>query len=410
MPAPSGLRSLVPLVLLAAAAFVNALASVIAFPLAPFLAEDLAIPAAQAALASLAFAAAAGCGGLLAALLLGGCERRRVVAWALAGLGLGSAAAGLAPDLPWLLVARLAAGLCAGPLLAAVFALIPEAVAPARRNQALSLLVAAYGLALAFGLPAALALVAIGGWRAPFLALAALCLLLLTGLAALPGAGGVAPAPRPSPAGLLALLRQPTGLTGLALIATASFGTLLISPHLGTYALRNLGVAEARLWLIYLLGGVLALGTTQATGWAMDRLGALPAALAVGCGLTLLLGLAFLAPPGPVPAVPLLGLVLAAQLARSTVAQATAAQLGAPEDRLTYQGLAAAVTSLAQAAGAGVSALLLVEDAAGRLQGMGVLAGLSMLAAWAAPALLLLLKYQRGSAAKRQVQKNLATK
>ncbi|MGY4801301.1 MFS transporter [Teichococcus aerofrigidensis] len=401
MRPPSGLRGLVPLVLLGAVAFVNALASVITFPLAPFLAEDLAIPAARAALASLVFALAAGLGGLLAALLLGGCERRRVAAWALAGLGLGSAAAALVPSFPALLAARLFSGLCAGPLLAAVLALIPEMVAPARRNQAVSLVVSAYGLALVLGLPMVLALVADGGWRPSFLALAALCLLSLAGMAALPGPKAGASAPRPSPGGMMVLLRQPIGLTGLALIASASFGTLLISPHLGTYALRNLGVEETRLWLIYLLGGGLALGTTQATGWAMDRLGALPAALTVGGGLTLLLGWTFLLSPGAALAVPLLGLVLAGQLARSTVAQASAAQLSRPEDRLTYQCLAAAVTSLAQAAGSGVSALLLVEDAQGRLLGMGLLAGLSMLAAWAAPLLLLLLDRQRRAAAKK---------
>jgi predicted MFS family arabinose efflux permease len=174
---------------------------------------------------------------------------------------------------------------------------------------------------------------------------------------------------------------------GLGLIASASFGTLLISPHLGTYALRNLGVPPAHLWLIYLLGGGLALVATQATGWAMDRVGTLAAALGVAAGLTGLLLLAFLGAPGPEAALPLLGLVLAGQLARSTVAQASAAQLGQPEERLSYQCLAAAVTSLAQAAGAGLSAALLTEDAQGRLLGMGGLALLSIATAWAAPVL-----------------------
>lgn len=390
-----GTLSLVPLVLLGSAAFVNALASVISFPLAPFLAEGLVVPVAEVALSSLAFAAAAGFGGLLAALLLGNCERRRVAAWGLVGLGLGSAASGLAPDFRSLMMARVASGLCSGPLLAAVFALIPEVVAPVWRNRALSLVVASYGLALVLGLPAALGLVVIsGGWRAPFLALALLCLAVLAGLLTLPLPLGTSGASGPSLRRLQEVLRQPMGLTGLALIASASFGTLLISPQLGTYAMRNLGVGEEQLWLVYLIGGGLALGTTQATGWAMDRLGGVMTGLVVGSGLTLLLVWSFLMTPGPALAVPLLGMVLAAQLARSTVAQVTAAQVSRPDDRLTYQCVVAAVTSAAQAAGAGVSALVLAEDTQGRLVGMEILAGLSIVLAWAIPILLLVLKGQ----------------
>jgi predicted MFS family arabinose efflux permease len=399
------------LVLLGAIAFVNALAAVIVFPLAPFLALGFAVPAQQTALTSVIFSAAAGLGGLAGALFLGRAALWRVAVGALAGLGLGSLAAALAPDFTMLLAARALTGFCAAPLLAAVFAIIPEAVPEARRNRALSLVVGSYGLALVLGLPASLLLAAsTAGWRAAFLAMAGLCLALLVachprfGLLS-GGATGRAMPVRPQ--SFLALLQRPESLTGLALIGSASFGTLLISPHIGTFALRNAGLPEAGLWAVYLIGGGLALVTTRTTGWAMDRIGALAASVVVAVSLTLLLLLAF-AGGGPWgPAAPLLGLLLAAQLARSTVAQASAAQVANPADRLTYQCLVAAGTSLAQAAGAGCSALLAREGSDGRLSGMLGLAALSMAAAWAAPLLLLLLRRQLRLRAETAKQRHL---
>jgi predicted MFS family arabinose efflux permease len=394
-----GGAGLARLVLLGAIAFVNALAAVIVFPLAPFLATALAVPAQQTAFTSVIFSAAAGLGGLAGALFLGRAALQRVTAGALAGLGLGSLAAALAPDFSALLAARAFTGFCTAPLLAAVFAIIPDAVPEERRNRALSLVVGSYGLALVLGLPVSLLLAAsAAGWRAAFLAMAGLCLALLVAchprFGLLPGSGAARRATPVRPQGILALLRQPESLTGLALIASASFGTLLISPHIGTFALRNAGLREAGLWAVYLIGGGLALATTRATGWAMDRIGALAASVIVAVLLTLLLALVF-GGSGPWgPAAPLLGLLLATQLARSTVAQASAAQVSRPADRLTYQCLVAAGTSLAQAAGAGCSALLAREGIDGRLSGMAALAALSIAAAWIAPPLLLLLRRQ----------------
>lgn len=151
MRLPHGRAGLAQMVLLGAVAFLNAVAAVIVFPLAPFLAADLGVPAQDAAWASVTFTVAAGAGGLAGALLPAATDRRRVMVGAMAGLGLGSLGGGLAPGFASLLLARAASGFCSGPLLAAVFAVVPEVVPKERRNGALSLVVGAYGLALAIG-------------------------------------------------------------------------------------------------------------------------------------------------------------------------------------------------------------------------------------------------------------------
>ncbi|WP_342358720.1 MFS transporter [Terrarubrum flagellatum] len=390
-------REVATIPLLGAIAFANAFGAVIVFPLAPFLAADLGVPLADVALASMCFAGAAGAGGFIGSLFLGRLDRRRAILALLGGFGAATLLAAVAPTFAWLLAARLIGGLFAGPLLAIVFSMAAEAVPADRRARAASVIVGSYGLALLLGLPATIAFVALEeGWRGSLIALAGLAFTLMAPAAII--------LPRSSDFELRAygaafhdlyrVLARPESLTGLALIAGASFATLLISPHIATFALKNAHVGEAGLMMAYLIGGGLALYSTRSVGWVMDRVGALPASIGVGATLTLLLLLAFVAPIPRALTPPLLGLVLAAQLARSTVAQASAVRIARPGDRVAYQCLAAACTSLFQAAGAGCSTLILSEQGDGRLTGIEWLAALSILLCWIAPALVMLLEKQ----------------
>ncbi|NKE47541.1 MFS transporter [Roseomonas frigidaquae] len=385
--------------LLAIVAFSNALGAVIFFPLGPFLARDLGIPVEDAAYTTTFYTVAAGVGGLLGALLLGGVSRRAAVIGSLCGLGVFSLATFLAPTYPLLLAARACAGACAGPLMAAVVTSIAESVPEERRNRAVSSVTGAYGLALVAGLPLALVLGATaGGWRTPILAISVLYLLLLWPVWRLlgprPGLPPPPPRARVTLAGLLRMLFRAESLTGLALIGAASFATLLVSPHIAAYALGNAGISEAGLRVIYMIGGALAVLTTRATGTLMDRVGVLPASLTVGCVLTTVLLAAF-GLSGPAWLVTgLLGTVLAVQLARSTVAQGSATRVAPPAERMTYQCLVAATTSLGQGLGAAASTLVVRERPDGGLDHMGWLVAASIALAWLAPLLVVLLHRQ----------------
>lgn len=372
---------------LGAIAFCNALGSVIVFPLAPFIASGLSVPAQDVALASLCFNGAAGLGGLASAFFFGRVGGRLALLVTLAGLSVSTGLSALAPDFAILLLTRVLAGLCAGPLLAAIFATAAD-LAPARgRNRASGAIVGSYGLALMLGSPIALALVSLSGsWRAPFLAMTVMCLVLsvrvaLTFRRERMEAASMAVEPR-NGWNIAAIMRRPGSTTGLMLTAGASFSTLLISPHLGTFAIKNVGASASELGSIYLIGGGLALLTTSGTGWVMDRLSPGTASLAVGVVLTALLAYAFVSPVLLPFTTPVLGFVLAAQLARSTVAQASATRVPRPSERLAYQCLVAAVTSLAQAAGAGLSSLMLSELPDGHLIGIEWPALISILICW----------------------------
>lgn len=379
------------MLVLGAIAFANALGMVIVFPLGPFITRDLGVPLEQAALCSMAFTAAAAAGGLAGAFFLGRVNLRTALCATLAGVVITGAVTGLAPTFELLLVARFASGLCAGPLMGLLVAAISASVPEGERARAVGAIVGSYGLAIVVGLPIALAFATgWGGWRAAFWATSLFCAALLPPAWAILGRRRPDAAAGGAPSGLLRLLLRPESLLGLLLIFMASFGTLIISPHIAAYTLHNAGLGPGELQAIYAIGGGLSLLTTQATGWVMDRIGALPASLVIALAMTLVLlgGFGPLGLPGAA-LVALYGLLLAVQLARSTVAQASAARVAAPADRVAYQCLVAACTSLGQAAGAGVSTIALTERADGALAGMGWLAAASVALSWL-PALVLI--------------------
>jgi len=397
---PSAPGTLATVLLLGAISFANAVGTVIVFPLGPFLARDLGARLEDAALASMSFTMAAGVGGLAGAMLLARANVRIALCASLLGLAVTTVAAGFAPDFPLLLAARVAGGLCAGPLMGLLVAAVSGAVPETERARAIGAIVGSYGLAIVLGLPLALAFASgWGGWRTAFFATALLCAVLLPPAWVMLGRQ-TQPAAAGPPTGLLRLLRQPESLLGLLLIAMASFGTLLISPNLSTYALQNAGMSAGALQIVYALGGGVSLFTTQAAGWVIDRIGPLPASLTVGTVMTLILLGAFGPVTMPTAAlVVLLGLLLAVQLARSTIAQASAARVSIPADRVAYQCLASATTSFFQGAGAGVSTLVLAEQADGTLLGMGWLAGASIALSWLPAAVLTVLERKLASRA-----------
>lgn len=379
-------RNIILVVLLGVIAFSNALGSIIVFPLGPFMAADLGIPVHRMALTSVCFNGAAGLGGIAGAFFLGTIDRRRSLILALLSI---AATTGLItliphPSFVTVLVARVAAGFCSGPLLALVIATASDLTSDAARGRAVSAIVGAYGFALLLGAPISLTLQTISGsWQSAFGSLA--CLYVALSLPILFGVFGqqaVRSRMRLTLHNVLNAVAQPGSTTGLLLTAGASYATFLISPHISAYALTNLSFTTAELGYIYLVGGVLSFISTGGTGWMIDRVGPVSASLGAGLVLTVLLSYAFFLDQ-PMPAMGVvLGMLLAAQLARSTVAQTTASRIAEPDDRIAYQCLVSATTSIASAAGAASSAALLHERVDGQVIGMPVLALISILLCW----------------------------
>lgn len=389
-------RSLVAL--LAAVAFVVALNATVMFPLGPFLVAEIGGRADALGYLGAVYSLSAALGGLAASFVLDRFDRRTALAACVALFTLATAASAAAPNMAALMATRAMAGLAAGPLWGLLVAIVSDVVPTSRRGLAVSRLVGTYGLALVLGLPAGTLLAALpGGWRWALLALAigGGAVSALTAIAIGPRREHLAAAKPPSSGawrGVLRLVAGESSLIAFLLIAASSFSALLVSPNLPVFVLGNTGLGATGLSSVYLLGGVLTLAVVPLAGRTSDRFGALPVAVGAALLTTLVLGAAFLGAAPLLPALPVLAMVLVMQLVRSTVSQGSATRVPIPAERAAFQSLAAAVTNLAQALGAGTAPLLLSLRPDGRLAGMDRVAWLAIAASWAAPLLLVRLE------------------
>lgn len=167
--------------------------------------------------------------------------RRRIFLWALAAFVMCSAAAGAAPTITWLVVARLAQGACAGCLAPQNSALIQQMFRGAERGRAFGLFGAVVGVSSAVGPITGGLILALAhgtqGWRWIFyvnVPVGALALLL-----------GLRLLPRVAPG-----RRERLDLPGVALLGVGVLALMLPLVFAESGGLR-------RLWWLFLLGLVL---------------------------------------------------------------------------------------------------------------------------------------------------------
>ncbi|GBD48734.1 MFS transporter [Methylopila sp. Yamaguchi] len=381
--------------LLSSIAFLNALGSIIVFPLGPFFAQDLGTAAQDVGFASASYSLAAAAGGFGASFVLDRFDRRAALLVVMTGFLLATALSGFAPNFGTLVATRALAGLFVGPMTGLLLAIVTDTVPLNRRGAAVSKMIGAYGVALVFGVPAGVAIAStFGGWRFCFFGIA------LVGAPLFIGALRLLAPQREHLAALKPwrlkerardfwiLLTSGPSLLSFLLIASASYAALLISPNLPTYLTHNLGLPREKLQEVYFLGGVFTLVALPLTGRLIDLAGARLMAVGVAVIMTGLLAAAFLTHTPPIPNALLFALIVVFQLIRSTINQAWVTRVPAIQERAAFQTLIAVATNLAQAAGAATAPALLAQSADGRLEGMGLIAAIAIASAWAAPLLL----------------------
>ncbi|MGJ5176328.1 MFS transporter [Bradyrhizobium oligotrophicum] len=386
-------------VLLSTLAFVVALNSIIIFPLGPFLADSLGFPPHKVGFIGGSYSIAAAVGGIVSAAFLDRFDRRTALVVCALGFVMATALCATATTIVELVVIRACAGFFAGPLWGLLIAIASDNVPPERRGTAVGILIGAYGLALVAGLPLGV-MVAVSalGWQMNFVGIAVIGLALtvivswqigaqrqhLSDLRAWSWSG--------QHGAMIELITARSSVLAFLLIATASYAALLISPNLAVFAVHNGGLSPARLADVYLLGGAMSVLAIPLTGRFVDSFGAAPVSIAVAVITTGLLSAVFVVGHATgMLAVPLFAMVIAFQLVRSTVNQAWVTRVPAAAERAAFQALVAAVTNLAQAAGAASAPFLLDFAQDGRLVGMDGVAVLALSMTWAAPPLLLML-------------------
>lgn len=398
-PIASGTRLLL---LIGTVQFVNVLDFMMVMPLGPDFGRALGIPLSKLGIVGGSYTAAAAVSGAAGALFLDRFDRKTALLFALSGLVLGTAAGGLATGLASLVFARVFAGAFGGPATAISLAIVTDAVPPERRGRAMGAVMGAFSLASILGVPAGLELARVGGWRAPFYAVAALgaAAALLATYVLPPQRAHLDPAGRARSQGF-GFLARPAAALSLFTTALAMFGNFALIPNLSAYLQMNLGYPRERLGLLYLVGGAASFLALRVAGRLVDRLGpAKVAAFGAAIYVTVIIG-GFVDPDPFLPLVLLFAWLMVTVSFRAVPMQALASRVPAAPERARFMSAQSAVQHLGSASGAMIGSTLLVSLPDGRLEGMPRVAWLAIAAALCVPFLLYAVQsmVERGDAA-----------
>lgn len=378
-------RQWVVVLLIAAVQFINILDFVMVMPLGPDLSKALGIDEAQLGWISGSYTAAACLSGLIGSVFLDRFDRRKALAVALVGLVTGTAAGAWAVDEPSLLLARVLAGTFGGPATSVAFSIIADTIPAAVRGRAMGAVMGSFSIASIVGVPLGLWLAEAVSWRAPFIAVAVLGVVVCVGvLLSLPPMTSHLVAHRQPPGGFRLLLMHPVVQTSYLMTAVVMMAGFVLIPNIASHVQLNLHFPRESLKYAYGVGGVASLFATQLGGRAVDRFGSLRVGT-VGSILVLVTVFSFFvvehaALPQAVVLLLFVGFMTANGL-RNVAYNTLTTKVPPPELRARFQSLQSAIQHGASAAAALLSSQWLRTVQVGpvkRLEGMEKVAWASM--------------------------------
>jgi predicted MFS family arabinose efflux permease len=299
-------------------------------------------------------------------------------------------ACALSPSYVTLLIARVTAGIFGGVLSALVQTVVADAVPYARRGQAMGVVMASFSLATVAGVPASLALAAQVGWHAPFFALTLLAVpvwwFTMCNLPVL-DAHLHAATRRSAWQGIKAVLADANHRRAFLLALCVMSASFSIIPYITIYLAANVGMTQAQVPWIYLVGGVATLASSRLWGVLADRWGKVPTFRLVA-SLSVLPMLALTHLPASSMAVVLVVTTAFFVLVsgRMVPGLSIIGAAGQPALRGTFMSLNGAVQSGAMGVASWIGGMLISRDSLHQVVGYGrsgwLALGLTLMALW----------------------------
>lgn len=385
---PSRERQLI--LLLAGLQFCHIVDFMVLMPLGPMLMRLLHMTPAEFGLLVSAYTLAAGLSGFACAFVIDRFDRRRLLLAIFGGFAAATLACGFAWSFESLLLARLLAGVFGGILGANVMAYLGDCIPEERRGAATGKVMAAFSVAAVAGVPLGLFLAVQINWRMPFFFVAGTgALLFFTALRLLPSV----PARTAGPVELRGTLAAVFGIgnhwRAFALIGALMLAGFSVIPFISPYMVGNVGLSEAQLPLIYLVGGLATFFTAPLIGRLADRHGKARTVQMV-CALSLLpLFLITHLPPLALPLVLMVStLFMVLVSGRLIPAMALVTSASSPALRGRFLSMNASLQQLSASAAAFLPTLVLAQGPGGRLLhyelvGYGAMA-MTLVALWLA--------------------------
>jgi len=261
---------------LAAIQFMHILDFVLMMPLGPQLMRLFTLTPRDFGLLVSVYMFAAAVSGVAASAFADRFDRRTLLLGLLLGFVAALAATAAAPSFATLIIAHAGAGAFGGVLGMQVHAYLGDTIPDARRGKATGIIMSAFAVASVVGVPIGLLLADAASWRAPFAALAIAALVLFVVAArVLPPIRAHIEVGRAER--VLAtygrVLSEVNHRRAFLLIAFTTFASFSIVPYIAPYMVRNVGIAESHIALMYLVGGVTTFFTSRWIGRQVDLRG-----------------------------------------------------------------------------------------------------------------------------------------
>ncbi|MCB0558642.1 MAG: MFS transporter [Lewinellaceae bacterium] len=224
-----------------------------------------------------AYAGSAFVMGLFSAMFIDRFDRKQALFYTYIGFTIGTLACAIAPSYLVFLAARSVTGAFGGVLGALVLSIIGDTVPLKRRASAMGMVMTAFSVASVIGVPAGIYLAATFSWRAPFLAVGSIAIVLSFFIFFF-----LPPLRKHLENGLVQ--RNPFRVMGnifgdanqrLALLFTVilMLGHFTIIPFIAPYMQLNIGFSDYQVTYIYLIGGLLTVFLLPFFGRLADRHG-----------------------------------------------------------------------------------------------------------------------------------------
>ena len=351
-------RELWLLITLAGIQFTNILDFMIMMPLGPQFTQLFAITDAQFGLLVSAYTLAGGLSGVLASSYIDRFDRKRLMLVLYSMFGLATLACGLAEGYYQLMAARVAAGIFGGVLSSLAQTIVGDVIPYERRGRAMGIVMTSFSVSTVAGVPLGLFLAAHLGWHAPFIGIAALCLLLTVFAAmTLPALNGHLSLHAPASAWgrISQTLRDSNHQRAFALSALIMFAGFTVIPYITIYMQVNVGLAPDQIPYIYLAGGIATLLSARFFGRLTDSMGKFETFRVLAFAVVVPMVAITLIPPAPMLVVLAVSTAFFVCMSgRMIPGMALLTSAGNPALRGTFMTLNSAV----QSAGMGLAALV----------------------------------------------------
>jgi predicted MFS family arabinose efflux permease len=322
--------------------------------------------------------------GFAAAFFIDRFDRKKALLALYACFGATTLLAASSDSYAMLLAARALAGAFGGLLSAIVFAAVGDLVPEGRRGAALGVIMSAFSIAATVGVPVSLYLANQFTWRAPYFFLAGLCIAVWCGAWwLLPRMRGHLRAARERHplAQAQAVFREPNLQKAFLFSGMLFFSGFAIIPFISPYMVANVGVSEAQLPLLYLVGGALTLATVHLVGRLTDLHGKQRMFMLVACGSALAILILTHLPRVPIyVAIASSAFMMCMMSGRFVPAMTLMTASVTPRLRGSFMSFNSSIQQFASGAASFGASLIIGRNAAGELTHYGTVGILAVLA------------------------------